>query len=1421
MKKLLFLTLFLPFVYTAFCQYPEIHFERIPDLQNDHCIKCLLQDHKGFMWFGGENGLYRYDGYNVSYYKDPPGCKNCPPFYPVYDIVEDDHGMLWTISFKGITLYDPETEKSCVAYRFKSASVTGSSFSYLKYLDLMKDSHGNIWATNDMGLIRFSYKGNGKGNEINCNKSPECFLNTDFFILYQDTISAQNLALKIYEDAEGNIWTGCMDGLYVMRKGDSSFYRFEIEAEKKIASRTKIVDILQQNKDTFWILPRTQDYLYLMTNVKKALPGSVPNGSALCFTKFVTAMNQPNYRLYKDRKNNIFIGNNLDVIKFKGSNEKAGLTFESLYKNILAKKDYITDKFISGILEDQSGMMWIGHEAFGIMKLNPDRSPFDSYNNLALNTFSSLNITAIHLDNKGILWTGTWGGGLYRIDKEHKLVTGYNLGFDGNDIICMEEINPGIFWMGTNAGLLEFNTLTGKLHSALSTGRITDDIKNLFVTGILKDQNQLYLTSSDGIFVYDLTRKSLVKFSYPNNDSILYLNNWMVSPIKLTDGEIIAVSTYYGLLKINYDAEKGCLSVHSLVSDSALRSRNINLTHKCMLFQDSRGFLWMVEKNGLHRINIQERKIYDYNLNNNTSFPEALSIIEDCHDNLWIGTGSGLCKFDMITGEVKKFTTEDGVPISIHQAGSVCKDKDGWLYFGGVEGFYCFHPDSIKTNTVVPPVVITDFRLFKKSVSVDTVEDAILKKNISYTGKIELHHDQKDLSIEFAALDYTLPLRNQYAYKLEGYQNNWIETDAKNRVATYTNLDPGTYIFRVKGSNNDGFWNEEGTSLTIIIHKPWWGTTLSWCIYVLAFLCATAGYIRWRLWRLKKEKLQLERQIHERTQQVEEQKDLLELQNQQITEHEQLKSRFFTNVSHEFRTPLSLIQSPVEELLDDPRLKEKERNKLNMIRRNAHRLLNLVNQLLDISKIDGSKMKLELVPDDVMKHLRAIAGAFMSLSETKRISYQLHFPVEETISWFDPDKLEKIAGNLLSNAFKFTPEGGEIIFTALYRNNIDHHTDYILEFSVKDNGNGIPSESLEKIFDRFYQVEESLKTEGGGTGIGLSLARDMARLMHGDITVQSEPGAGSTFTVTLRLGKDHLKESEFILLKEAPESVPFIPESHDDPGKIISHKEAIIKNKNPTLLIVEDNRDIRMQLADNFSRDYFILEAIDGEAGLKKATEMIPDLVITDLMMPRMNGVELCEKLKKDERTSHIPVVMLTAKVTLEDKITGLMTGADDYVPKPFRMAELKARVANLIEQRRKLRKRFSREVTLMPGDISITPLDEIFLNRAVAIVEKHMHDDTFNLQKFREEINMSGSTLFRKLHALTDQSPTEFIRTIRLKRSASMLEQNFGNVSQVSYEVGFNNLSYFNKSFKKLYGISPLEYLKMHRFEKGVESLK
>ena len=532
--------------------------------------------------------------------------------------------------------------------------------------------------------------------------------------------------------------------------------------------------------------------------------------------------------------------------------------------------------------------------------------------------------------------------------------------------------------------------------------------------------------------------------------------------------------------------------------------------------------------------------------------------------------------------------------------------------------------------------------------------------------------------------------------------------------------------------------------------------------------------------------------------------------NKLLAEMDELKSRLFSNISHEFRTPLTLILGPIEEMLSKTEKKPASRKTVKMMRRNANRLLNLVNQMLDLSKLDAGSMKLELVEGDLIKSLKLIVLSFASLAEQKKIKFSYTFPEEKWITCFDQDKLEKILNNLLSNALKFTPEGGEVKCVV----KLADPGKNLVEISIQDTGKGIPADQLDKIFDRFHQVEESYEPESAGTGIGLSLTKELVDLLHGDIKVESELEKGTIFIVQIPVGKEHLKESEYIIQEKGEITKPAIQPELEVVAKEEGYAEDFYQETKseeefPLVLTVEDHAEIRTHIREHLEDCFRIMEAEDGAAGLDKAIENIPDLVITDLMMPKMDGVEMCRKLKTDERTSHIPVIMLTAKASVEDRVEGLETGADAYVTKPFNIKELIVRVKNLIEQRKKLRERFSREVTLEPKDIAITSADEKFLNRAIGIIEEKMGDFEFDAQTLQQEMTLSRSQLFRKLKALTDQSITEFIRTIRLKRGAKLLEQKFGNVAQVTYEVGFNNLSYFAKCFKELFGVSPSEYVK------------
>ena len=534
--------------------------------------------------------------------------------------------------------------------------------------------------------------------------------------------------------------------------------------------------------------------------------------------------------------------------------------------------------------------------------------------------------------------------------------------------------------------------------------------------------------------------------------------------------------------------------------------------------------------------------------------------------------------------------------------------------------------------------------------------------------------------------------------------------------------------------------------------------------------------------------------------------------NKLLAEMDQLKSKLFSNISHEFRTPLTLILGPIEEMLSKTEKKPASRKAVKMMQRNANRLLNLVNQMLDLSKLDAGSMKLELVEGDLIKSLKLIVLSFASLAEQKKIKFSYTFPEEKWTTCFDQDKLEKILNNLLSNSLKFTPRGGEVICEV---KTIDREKE-VIELTIRDTGRGIPADQLDKIFNRFHQVEGSSELETAGTGIGLSLTKELVDLLHGDIKVESDVGKGTSFIIRLPVGKKHLKESEYLLVKKEKITKPVLAKEQEKVTEEEECAEGVYEETKPEkefplVLIVEDHVDIRTHIREHLEDCCRIMEAENGIAGLDKAIENIPDLVITDLMMPEMDGIEMCRKLKTDERTSHIPVLMLTAKASVEDRVEGLETGADAYVTKPFNIKELRVRVTKLIEQRKKLRERFSKNIKLEPKDIAITSADEKFLNRVIGIIEEKMGDFEFDAQTLQQEMTLSRSQLFRKLKALTDQSITEFIRTIRLKRGAKLLEQQFGNVAEVTYEVGFNNLSYFAKCFKELFGVSPSEYVKQN----------
>ncbi|MBT1689822.1 hybrid sensor histidine kinase/response regulator transcription factor, partial [Dawidia soli] len=731
--------------------------------------------------------------------------------------------------------------------------------------------------------------------------------------------------------------------------------------------------------------------------------------------------------------------------------------------------------------------------------------------------------------------------------------------------------------------------------------------------------------------------------------------------------------------------------------------------------------------------------------------------------------------------QVARYDESDGLQGAHFNENAGARLRSGELVFGGLNGFNIFNPDKITPNAYIPPVVINGFELFNKRIGVgEPVHDGdpVLPQSITETATITLQHHHDFFALQFVALNYLHPEKNQYQYRLEGFNKDWITADPHTRKATYTNLDPGRYTFRVRASNNDAAWNDVGAAVDIVVEPPFWKSELAFVLYVI-FLAAILLAARKLLLLRERANVRLQQERAEA---------------QRMHELDLMKIRFFTNVSHEFRTPLALILAPLEKLTqqaDDGHARQ-----FQLIQRNARRLLNLVNQLLDFRKLETQGIPYYPAAGDLVQFVRETTYSFSDLSEKKDIHLSFYTALERLDTLFDQDKLEKILFNLLSNAFKFTPEHGRISVRLDHAPGADDATPGV-RICVEDTGIGIPVEKQGRIFERFFQHDLPTGMINQGSGIGLAITREFVKVHGGTISVESEPEKGSRFTILLPLQPipqaGTAAPVPVPLAATAPVAIP-IPQPPRDGRK-------------PILLLVEDNHDFRFYLQDNLREEYTVLEASTGTEGWHVALESIPDLVVSDVMMPGLSGTDLCRRLKSDERTSHIPVVLLTARSSEEQKREGYATGANDYVVKPFSVEILQSRLRNMVRQQEATRKSFQHYLAVKGSAVNITPLDEKLVSKAVAIVEANLEDADFSVEALSHELGMSRIHLYRKISSLTGKTPVEFIRSVRLQHAAQLLEKSQLTIAEIAYRVGFNNPKYFTRQFKDMYHVVPSEY--------------
>lgn len=1313
---------------------------KVEDGLTFNTVRSIIQDRRGFMWIGTEDGLNRFDGYTFKEFRSKANSKNSIGSNYVGTLLEDSNGDIWIGTENGVYIYHPTTEKFIRLEAKTNKGVICSS----SVNNIVEDKLKNIWlSTYGQGIFCYNLnsgkleqynivnEGSAKSNYNFINyiyvdhnnlvwaapktpSSPLIFFNRpkkQFQIVPLKLNSTKKNTFsvyKIFEDSQHNFWLGTWD------KG---LCKLDIKSKKVTSylspqSAGGIIHIHEINEYKPNLLLIGSDDGLSLFNTKtlqhQLLTSSETDPSSIS-DNFV-------YPIFKDREGGIWIGTYFGGVNYVSPNN-------GLFERYTHSKyvNSVNGNVISRFTEDKNGNIWIASDDGGLNVFNTQTGHFSAYMpQKGKNSISYHNVHALCWDNDK-LWIGTYSGGLNVLDTKTGIFKYYN----------SEETNP--------------KTLDGGSIYAIYKDR----------------EKRMWVASMSGVNLYN--RKT------DNFTRVKHFNATTIDITQDNKGLLWFATQGKGLFRLNP-------KTNQWRNYSTLTEQGISVPCSQMncLRVDHKGQLWLGTSCGLCKYDYAKDifTIIPLNIPSNT----ICCIIED-NNNLWLTTSKGLVRYNTIGGAYQVFTQSDGLLSDLFMFNSGFKSSKGKIYIGTANGFNAFCPKKVVANKCLPPVAITNLEIYNKDVEIQ--EDGPLTKAISSMDQIDLSYKDNVFSLSYVALSYSTPEKNMYAYKLEGFDKEWNHVNRQHK-ATYTNLPAGEYIFRVRASNNDGLWNNEGTSVKIVIHPPLWLTIGFKILYIILI----AGGIVFLL-----------RSINQRSERKHKEK-IKELNQEKEKELYDAKISFFTMIAHEIRTPVSLIIGPLEKIMNAGfNIPEKISNDLNIIERNSQRLLLLVNQLLDFRKAEQGSLTISFTKQNVHDLLLYTFDRFKPMLEQKGVEFIFNCPDKKLEADIDQEALTKIVSNLLTNAMKFTESRIELSCVSYPDTNT-------FRIKVSDNGPGISDQEKEKIFLPFYQISSNTKP---GTGIGLSLVKTLVDAHNGTISVEDAEDKGVSFVVNLPIKNALSGENNNSSAK--PVSMPDLKSTINSSEQNIEIAPVINKEK-PLLLIVEDNADMRNFLQESFSADYQIITAEDGIDGLEKLKTCEASLIISDLMMPRMDGLEFCSALRNKILLSHIPVVLLTAKTDLSTKIEGMNCGADAYIEKPFSIHFLKAQIKNLIESRKKLRQKFS-ELPFVPlKSIAGNNADEEFLTRMNTIIEKNISNVDFSIDSLAEQLCISRSGLFAKIKTLAEITPNELIQVVRLKKAAELLTENKYRINEIAYMVGFNNPSYFSKCFQKQFGIRPGDFI-------------
>jgi signal transduction histidine kinase/ligand-binding sensor domain-containing protein/DNA-binding response OmpR family regulator len=1310
------------------------------------------------------------------------------PNNQVQCIFQDKNGWIWIGTSQGLSRFDGYRFVNFIHNTEDSSSLSGELVRVI-----FEDSKGNLLiGTENGGLNVFDrekerfihpYKNlpEFKSKEVSVNAITEdhegnIFIGTDRNLLKVDKLGhlsvvtpepgGQTPAFSGYFiralqfDNAGNLWIGTTNGL------------FQYHPESNLIETVSFPLLNEQSREIFEVFRDDDGLLWI---------GTYSNGILIIdpVTKSVHHLQLDPYFERTETIRAISKG----ILGDYWIGTRGGLYIYSKNKGVTGffrhddrDSRSLANNSVLEIFHDARGETWIGTRG-GLNLLAKSKQVFHGFSALPYDNhyLNSSIIYAFWMDKKERIWVGTEDGGINIYDPEKGtfkyLMTRENNpnSISQNCVKAFLDDRKGNLWIGTFWGGIDvLNIESGEIkhyrHSTDNPLSLSDDRVWALCLG---DDGAIWVATSAGIDRFDPGTKTFTHFTKLVQNSQVYWisidtdrNIWLG-----TSDEVVIYDPY---------------------NESIIRYSE----HSRAFLEDSEKRYWIATLDkGIARYSKTEGALKYYDRNDGLANNQALCILEDYNHYLWISTSNGLSKFDTKDEKFRNFTSRDGLRNDQFTYGAAYRADNGELLFGGIAGFNIFNPREILADNIHVPLVFTELRVFNKPVPIGDGKNAILKMSISETSHLVLKNDQKVFTLEFTALDFVNNTGNLYSYYLDGFDKGWNEPSTS-RTATYTNLYPGDYTLKIKRVLPGNQSSDEELLLNITVLPPFWMTW--WFRTIMILVIITFAYFLIRF-IVNREKIKNEL-VFERT------------KAKTLHELDMLKLRLFTNISHEIRTPLTLILGPLEKLISKKVPDEEVPSHLALVYRNTMQLNRLINQLLDFRKLESGNLKLEPIQDDMVNLVSEVVSSFEEYAREKQITLKFHTLKKKITALFDPDKVRTILNNLISNAIKYTDAGGAVtvnlslVFSSNDEDALNNQPEkQFIEISVKDTGKGISESNIKRLFTRFSRIDSI--NESTGTGIGLALAKELVKLHNGDIDVISKPGKGSKFTVRLPYEI------------EIPDEIGTNIESDKpiDTKNIILPDEHLEESNVQIMLIVEDNQDVRYFIRSHFEPVYRVFEAKNGKEGWDLAIKIIPDIIISDILMPDVDGYELCRRIKKDERTSHIPVLLLTALHSKEHEIEGLSCGADDYITKPFDISILQTKIENMLQVRRDLKEKYTSEIILKPSDITITSPDERFLRKAIEVVEGNISNADLDIEQFATEVGVSRMQLYRKFNALMNMTVKEFIWNIRLKRAAQLLLEKKLTITEVAYAVGFKDLSHFRKSFHREFGMSASDYIRQN----------